>query len=142
MRWKIGNTRTLKVKRVAAVRRGLEHYCRDLKGWPQSWMGLEKDLPPGEQLIALFRPFLEHLAASNLSPKTIQKHVDNMWALGGEFIRELNYDPPLRKKPVGQALLKMLEYGGPMLYHGGEDEQRSFDATCRKFKRFLSETAH
>src|SRR5215831_9210925 len=82
MRWKIGNTRTPKVKRVAAVRHGLEHYCRDLKGWPQSWMGLEKDLPPGEQLIALFRPFLEHLAASNLSPKTIQKHVDNMWARG------------------------------------------------------------
>lgn len=51
-------------------------------------MGLEKDLPPGEQLRTLFRPFLEQLAASNLSPKTIQKHVDNMWALGGEFIRE------------------------------------------------------
>ena len=141
MRWKIGNTRTPKVKRGAAVRHGLEHYCRDLKGWPQSWMGLEKDLPPGEQLIAFFRPFLEHLASSSLSPKTIQKHVDNMWALGGEFIRELNYDPPLRKKPVEQVLLKMLQYSGPMLYHGGEDEQRSFDATCRKFKRFLNQTA-
>jgi hypothetical protein len=105
-------------------------------------MGLEKDLPPGEQLIALFRPFLEYLVASNLSPKTIQKHVDNMWALGGEFIRDLNYDPPLRKKPVEQLLLKMIEYGGPLLYHGGEDEQRSFDATCRKFKRFLGEAAH
>ena len=142
MRWKIGNTRTPKVKRAAAVRHGLEHYCRNLSGWPQSWMGVEKDLPPGEQLIALFRPFLEHLASSDLSPKTIQKHVDNMWALGGEFIRDLNYDPPLRKKPVEQVLLKMIEYGGPLLYHGGEDEQRSFDATCRKFKRFLSETAH
>jgi hypothetical protein len=138
----IGNTRTPKIKRVAAVRQGLEHYCRDLKGWPQSWMGLEKDVPPGEQLIALFRPFLEHLAASNLSPKTIQKHVDNMWALGGEFIRDLNYDSSLRKKPVEQVLRKMIEYGGPLLHHGGEEEQRSFDATCRKFKRFLSETAH
>ena len=47
-------------------------------------MGLERDLPPGEQLVALFRPFLEQLAASALSPKTIQKHVDNMWALGGD----------------------------------------------------------
>ena len=47
-------------------------------------MGLEKDLPPGDQLIALFRPFLEHLAASDLSPKTVQKHVDNVWVLGGE----------------------------------------------------------
>ena len=102
-------------------------------------MGLDKDLPPGEQLVVLFRPFLEYLAASDLSPKTIQKHVDNMWALGGEFIRDLNYDPPLRKRPVAQQLLKMIEYGGPLLYHGGEDQQRSFDSTCRKFRRFLLE---
>ena len=104
-------------------------------------MGLEKDLPPGEQLVALFRPFLEHLAASALSPKTIQKHVDNMWALGGEFIRDLHNDPSRRKKHVERGLSRMIEYGGPLLYHGGEDQQRSFDATCRKFRRFLSEPA-
>jgi hypothetical protein len=90
-------------------------------------------------LVTLFRPFLEHLAASNLSPKTIQKHVDNMWVLGGEFIRDLHNDPPLRRRPVDQALSKMIEYGGPLLYHGGEDQQRSFDSTCRKFRRFLIE---
>ena len=103
-------------------------------------MGLEKDLPPGEQLVSMFRPFLEHLAASDLSPKTIQKHVDNMWALGGEFIRDLNDDPSLRKRPVDQQLFKMIEDGGPLLYHGGEEEQRSFDSTCRKFRRFFSTT--
>lgn len=104
-------------------------------------MGLEKDLPPGEQLLALFRPFLEHLAASSLSPKTIQKHVDNIWALGGEFIREMHNDPPLRKKPVDLVLRRMIEYGGPLLYHSDEDQQRSFDSTCRKLRRFLSEPA-
>ena len=104
-------------------------------------MGLDKDIPPGEQLLVLFRPFLEYLAASDLSPKTIQKHVDNMWALGGEFIRDLHSDSSLRKKSVEQALLQMIKYGGPLLYHGGEDQQRSFDSTCRKFRRFLTETA-
>jgi hypothetical protein len=104
-------------------------------------MGLDKDIPPGEQLLVLFRPFLEYLAVSDLSPKTIQKHVDNMWALGGEFIRDLHNDSSLRKKPVEKVLLQMIEYGGPLLYHGGEDQQRSFDSTCRKFHRFLSETA-
>jgi hypothetical protein len=104
-------------------------------------MGLEKDLPPGEQLLTLFRPFLEHLAASDLSPKTIQKHVDNMWALGGEFIRDLHSDSSLRKKPVEQILLQMIEHGGPLLYHGGEDQQRPFDSTCRKYRRFLSAPA-
>src|SRR5205823_1082025 len=84
MKWKIAAARTTKINRATAPRHDLEHYCRDLNGWARSWMGLEKDLPPGERLLSLFRPFLENLAASDLSPKTIQKHVDNMWALGGE----------------------------------------------------------
>jgi hypothetical protein len=104
-------------------------------------MGLEKDLPAGAQMVALVRPFLEHLAASDLSPKTIQKHVDNVWALGGEFIRDLHNDPSLRKRPVDLVLRRMIEYGGPLLYRGGEDQQRSFDSTCRKLRRFLTETA-
>ena len=62
----------------------------------------------------------------------------NMWALGGEFIRDLHNDPSLRKKAVDRVLLQMIEYdGGPLLYHGDEDQQRSFDSTCRKFHRFL-----
>ena len=59
-------------------------------------MGSEKDLPPGAKLVACFRPFLEHLVGSDLSGHTIQKHVDNMWVLGGEIITDLNYTPSLR----------------------------------------------
>ena len=143
MKWKPVKAKTTKVNRAAPrPRHDLEHYCRNLHGWPRSWMGLEKDLPPGEQLIALLRPFLEYLAGSDLSPKTIQKHVDNVWVLGGEFIRDLNYDPSLRKKPVDVVLRRMIESdGGPLLYHGSEDEQKSFDSTCRKLRRFLNQTA-
>src|ERR1700686_5608893 len=122
MRGKLMRARTTKINRATTVpRHGPEYYCRDLSGWPRSWMGLEKDLPPGEQLVDLFRPFLEHLAASDLSPRTIQKHVDNIWALGGEFIRDLHNDPSLRKKPVDRILSGMIEYGGALLYHGGAD---------------------
>jgi hypothetical protein len=35
----------------------------------------------------------------------------------------------------------MIEYGGPLVCHGGEDQQRSFDSTGRKLRRFLDETA-
>ena len=141
MKWKT-STRISKINRAAPEpRHDLEHYCRDLNGWPRSWMGLEKDLPPGEQLVACFRPFLEYLAASDLSPKTIQKHVDNMWALGGEFIRDLHDDPALRKLPVEQHLFETIENGGALLHHADEDQQRSFDSTCRKFRRFLTATA-
>ena len=122
MKWKIAAARTTKINRATAPRHDLEHYCRDLNGWPRSWMGLEKDLPPGEQLLTLFRPFLENLAASDLSPKTIQKHVDNMWVSGGEFIRDLNYDQSLRKRPFEQRLFEMIDDGGPFLYDGGEDQ--------------------
>ena len=138
----MASARTTKINRAApSPRHDLEYYCRDLNGWPRSWMGLEKDLAPGQQLVALFRPFLERVAASDLSPKTIQKHVDNVWALGGEFIRDLHNDPSLRKKQVDRVLLQMIEYGGPLLHHSGEDQQRSFDSTCRKFRLFLIEKA-
>src|SRR5437762_12459166 len=105
MTGKSTTARTTKINRAAtSPRHDLEHYCRDLNGWPRSWMGLENDLPPGEKLVACFRPFLEALAASDLSPKTIQKHVDNLWALGGEIIRGLHETPSLRKTRKTHAL--------------------------------------
>src|ERR1035438_9704770 len=107
---------TSTINRVApAVGSDPERYCRGLDGWPRSWMGWEKDLPPGEKLVACFRPFLAYLVASDLWPKTIQKHVDNVWALGGEVIRDLNETPSLRKVPVNRLLYNLIEDGGPML---------------------------
>jgi hypothetical protein len=118
----------------------LSAYCRDLDNWPRSWMGLDKDLPPGEQLLACLRPFIEHLALSTLSPKTIRRHVDNLWMLGGEIIRDLHYDPSLRKVAVERILRDAVyEDGGPLVHNGSEEEQRSFDSTCRKLHRFLSQ---
>jgi hypothetical protein len=103
-------------------------------------MGLEKDLPPGEQLVALLRPFIEHLALSNLSPNTIRRHVDNLWLLGGEIIRDLHYDPSLRKRATERLLHSVIhEHGGPLIHNGSEDDQRSFDSTCRKLHRFLTQ---
>ena len=103
-------------------------------------MGLEKDLPAGEKLVACFRPFLKALVASDLSPKTIQKHVDNLWALGGEIIRHLHQDPSLRKKNMEQILDDRIdEEGGPLVYAlaSEEQQQRSFDSSCKKLYRFL-----
>jgi hypothetical protein len=104
-------------------------------------MGLEKDLSLGEQLLARLRPFIEYLASSSLSPKTIRRHVDNLWMLGGEIIRDLNEDPSLRKVPAERLLRNVIHKdGGPLIHHGSEDEQRSFDSTCRKLHRFLNQS--
>ena len=120
----------------------LERYCRGLNEWPRSWMGWEKDLPPGEKLVACFRPFLEYLVTcADLSPKTMQKHVNNLWALGGEIIRELNENPTLRRKGIKQILFDAIDGdGGPLIYGvSSEQQQRSFDSTCRKLHRFLGQ---
>lgn len=123
---------------VAAV--DVSPYCRDLDNWPRSWMGLEKDLPPGEGLVVCFRPFIEHLAALGLSTKTVRQHVDNLWSLGGEIIRDLHYDPSLRKKAAERLLRDTIHAdGGPLVHNGSEEAQRSFDSTCRKLYRFLSQ---
>jgi hypothetical protein len=140
---KILQAKTSQVKRVtkSAQAPDASAYGRDLDNWPHSWMGLEKDLPPGEQLLACFRPFIAYLAASSLTPTTIRRHVDNLWRLGGEIIRDLNYDPSLRKLAAERLLRKVVhEDGGPLLYDGSEDEQRSFDSTCRKLHRFLAQS--
>ena len=91
-------------------------------------------------MVACFRPFLEHLIQQNLSRKTMRKHVDNLWILGGEIIRDLNETPSLRKVPVQVLVLDVIKEGEPLLYHGdSEDQRRSFESTCRKFRRFLEQ---
>ena len=138
----IFKVKTSKVNRAAtsASSSDASAYCRDLDNWPHSWMGLEKDLPPGEELVACLRPFIQHLASSSLSPKSIRRHVDNLWLLGGEIIRELNYTPS-RRKVAAQRLLRDVvgADGGPLIHNGSEEEQRSLDSTCRKLHRFLSQ---
>ena len=80
-------------------------------------MGEEKDLPPGRKLVEYFMPFLLHLAESGLSKRTIQNHVDNMWLLGGEIIRDVNENPALRKVTAEKLVRDVIhEDGGPLIH--------------------------
>lgn len=96
---------------------------------------------PGRQIVECFKPFLLHLLDLGLSPKTQRKHRDNLWLLGGELIRDLWESPKLRKRPMAELIAAAIDdEGGPLLsHHPSEEEQRSFDSTCRKFHRFLRE---
>lgn len=117
-------------------------FCKDLHDWPRSWMGFEEDVVHGEQIVAYLLPFLQYLASSSLSPKTIRRHVDSLWLLGGEIIRDLHDDPRLRKLSAEQLVRNVLDgAGGPLIYNGTEQDQRSLDSTCRKLYRFLDPSA-
>ena len=66
--------------------------------------------------------------------------MDNLWTLGGEIIRDLNEDPSLRKVTANRLLSDVIDAdGGPLIPNGSEQAQHSFDSTCRKLHRFLSQ---
>jgi len=56
--------------------------------------------------------------------------VDNLWALGGEIIRDLNQDPSLRRKDKSILDNRIDEEGGPLVYAMESEEplQRSLDS--------------
>jgi hypothetical protein len=114
--------------------------CPDLDQWPRSWAYEPRDIPTGLQLVEYFTPFLRDLLTEQLSRTTLRRHRDNIWVLGGEVIRRLQMDGALRRMPIEQIVLGLIEEdGGPLLSHrASEAEQRSFDATCRRLFRFLT----
>jgi len=122
----------------------LASYCPDLATWSTSWCGEERDVVPGEQIVALFTPFLLDLLAQGLSRKTRNLHRDNLWLLGGEIIRDINDTPKLRNRPVRELIQQAIANDEGPLIHGGfcDQEQRSFDSTCKKLNRFLTAHAH
>ena len=135
-----GTRNSLPVSQTAAD--ALQTYCPDLDRWPRSWAYETSDIPVGQQIVEYLKPFLRHLLAGPLSRPTLRRHRDNVWLLGGEIIRRMQMDSDLRKPPIEQVVFDLIEdEGGPLLSHRqSEAEQRSFDATCRKLFRFLTQS--
>jgi hypothetical protein len=119
----------------------LSRYCPDLANWPQSWSFDDPDLPPGRSIVQCLTPFLLHLLEQQLAAKTLRKHRDNLWLLGGELIRERYDDDQLMQLPIDQLIGNRIDdEGGPLIYPRiTESAQESFDATCRKLHRFLNQ---
>lgn len=107
--------------------------------WPDSWAGVAADKPFGTGLVAEFRPFVAYLQTLGLSRKTVRRHLDNLWVIGGEIIRRLNYEPHLRKTTPRHLLLETVAEGvAPLVVNASEAEQSAFDVTARQLLRFLS----
>lgn len=102
-------------------------------------MGDEPDRVVGTAIVTILKPFIEHLIQQGLTKRTLKRHVDNLWALGGEIITAINWDESLRKQSAKDLVMNAIdEEGGPLLRNPlNPDEQKPFDSTCRKLNKFL-----
>ena len=117
----------------------IKELCPDIDRWPESWEGVAEDTAYGREIVKEMKPFIDYLIENGLSKRGIKRHIDNLWILGGELIRDLNYDESLRQKAALDLILDNVdEDGGPYCRHlDAEEQTRCFDATCKKFYRFL-----
>jgi len=120
----------------------LRQACPDLDNWPQSWRYDEADIAVGQQIVEVLIPFLLKLLDEGLARKTISRHRDNLWMLGGEFIRRRYEDHQLARRDVRDALQQLIDDDcGPLISPRiSESEQDSLDATCRKLHRFMRDS--
>lgn len=118
-------------------------FLADIRDWPDRWKGESRDVPLGKEIVRAVRPFLEALVSSELADSTVRRHVDNIWLLGGEIVRQAWLDSVIRRLEGRELLLRLLDKEGGPLLHGGatEQDQRSFDGTCRKLFEFLGHAA-
>ena len=115
-----------------------EDICPDFPEWPDRWQGEEEDVAYGQGLLAAMRPFVSDLIARGLKERTIRTHMDNLWLLGGEIIREVNTHEGYDIAPAENLWRNIDEGGGPYCRHlHSEAQERSYDSTCRKLHRFL-----
>jgi hypothetical protein len=105
-------------------------------------MGMDEDVPYGQGIVDAMKPFIEALIAEGLSDRTLRKHMDNLWLLGGEIIRDVSMSEEYEGITPADKLWESLGPDeGPYCRHlHSEVEQRSFDTTCGKLHRFLEKT--
>ena len=107
----------------------------DYTEWADSWEEISGDVEIGNRILLAMAPFIAEITKSKLTKKTIQKHINNIWQLGGEIISRMNRGDEENKTLEGKAiLLKYIdEYEGPYCHHlNSEEAMRSFDSTCKK----------
>ena len=110
--------------------------------WPESWMGVDEDVPYGQRLVEAMTPFIESLIESNISARGMKKHLDNLWLLGGEIIRDVSLHEDYAKiAPAAKLWEAVGPHEGPYCRHlHTPSEQQSYDATCGKLYRFLKQS--
>lgn len=118
----------------------LKQWCNDLDEWPQSWAGDEDDVVVGLRLASEFKHYLLALIMKGRSRKTVKKHADYLWALGGEVISDTNENGVAPELSDSEILLKYVNSGGGPYWRHSQSEQdrEQFDSVCRGLYKHLS----
>ncbi len=97
----------------------LDRLCPDLAESPLSWQIEENDVAIGRCILETLKPFLHDLLRQQLADRTLSRHRDHLWMLGGEIIRRSHADAELCKQPVETLLFNLIEEaGGPLIWPG------------------------
>lgn len=110
----------------------------DIDHWPHRWCVESCDLLAGRRMLDVFKIFMYDLLSQRLARKTLLLHRDHLCTLGETIVHRLHTNPQLRRRDMQPVLLVFIaEDGGPLLCPRRSAEQRSFDSTCMKLRRFL-----
>lgn len=115
-------------------------YCKNTDEWPNSWKREKRDIEVGERILRnIFIPFFRFLIEKQFTKKTIKKHTNNIWLLGGELIDRVEQEEELRTLNELELVLKFVDSrGGPYSNHiDSESEMISFDSSCKKLYKYL-----
>ena len=112
---------------------------KDMERWPKAWAGFDSDTPIGKEFVKIMRPFVLAMVEDHLAYTTVNRHMGNLWLLGGEIIARVQTDPEPKDLAAEDLILRFVDdEGGPYSKHlATEEEQRAFDATCKKLYRFM-----
>jgi ABC-type sugar transport system ATPase subunit len=113
----------------------------DMAEWPNEWSISKPTVALGRSLVAEFAPFVAHLAESGLAPITIQRHMDNLWALGDKIVRDAELHQEVGKTLPRDLLEDAIVGGeGPLLAYSSNDvdeaAQKEFERMTRKLAKF------
>jgi transposase-like protein len=111
----------------------------------RSTAGISINGRPGWESSRTFRPvnnsYRTFAGSSNDWPRRVshRKPFATTWTTSGaSAARSFAICIRLRKLPVERLLRQSVhELGGPAIHNASDEQQRSFDSTCRKLRRFL-----
>ena len=119
-----------------------EKVKQELKKWPDAWKFTKADVAMGKEIVQAIEPFVLAAVNEGASGTTINRHLNNLFLMGGEIIRAAQTDDELRKLDGRALVLRFVdEQGGPYCRHvDTEADQKTYDSTCRKLWRFLKDS--